>query len=70
MHINASAMTKEEVLGLAAEQLDRELADPALAEIIFGYVEKRIGDLPEAGGRAYEITADVVVDVQAYLRIA
>lgn len=70
MHINVSAMTKDLALKAAHEQLDSELGDSLLAEIIYGYVEERVKMLPEAGGRAVEITADVNINVEAYLRIA
>lgn len=69
MHINATAASAERVLELARAQLDSEIQDKALVEILFGYVEQRINELPAPGGRVYEITADVNIDVQAYLRI-
>lgn len=70
MHINVSATTKKLALESARQQLDQELEDKKLAAIILSYVTQRVEALDEPQGQVVEITADLSVEVAAYLRIA
>jgi hypothetical protein len=70
VHINVSATTKKLALESARLQLDQELEDKKLAAIILSYVTQRVEALDEPQGQVVEITADLSVEVAAYLRIA
>jgi hypothetical protein len=70
VHINVSATTKKLALESARQQLDQELEDKKLAAIILSYVTQRVEALDEPQGQVVEITADLSVEVAAYLRIA